>query len=798
MNISIVENAKATSVLVIGNDSAEFDRWVASEIQRYVRTLSGAELPIILAGTPVPDSTAMVLIGSPRTNPLLENLQKSGQVRLAGLKPDGFILKSLRLENKSVLIVAGADEAGTMYAAYDLIERLGVAFQFTGDIIPQLKSDLALPMLDVRQEPVLRHRGHHIRQFVMPWMGVDYLSRYFDQLAKLKCNYMEFYWYEGAPWVEYSYQGEKRLIGDIYHKESGYTAWRHETYNFGASDVVIGKELFSDERPCAPEFQQCETPEEAHRVARAYLKEAIAHAHQRKIDVWLGAGDCPFVPHNLGRFSGGDHTMFGIKMLPGNPDGVGIWTEILAAMIETYPEADGYWLWLAEAYLTKADDETNAVLKACEKYRQLIPNRDVIGKMGYDQYLKGMTDEQITTDSLIQLHYAKAVIENVRRRFPKARLGVSLLGRSYLFPALHAVLPKDVALQSMESAICWNRNSRVPMENFAAGKGRDMFLVPRLDDDENELAAQFNVTLYEHDRTAAASSFGVTGLAPQVGKTRGLEQNVRFLAESAWDSSLTCDCFYPAYVERIFGNKAKECVLKAYRILEETDMFLGLEVPTEKAGPHFCGMGNFVNYADNRDINGLKGFRGMHPGEAPKLFRKWDDREESDSDYIRHCRFRFNRFTEAIGRYETCLQLLHHARSVVLSGAGNELEYLIYKTECFILHLKTLCALMQGHLAYDAAFCAKLKLNREEALERFEECETHYRRTVALVTETTTRMAAGIDDPTERHILFRYNVRFLLPIREFYKFIGNVVNYHKGLPYWAHADWDVIDPQVIV
>lgn len=788
----LVRRGQPEAVIVIGKNRPPFYRWVADEVQRYLLRLSGAELPIVTEDN-IPAQGALLLIGGPEANSMTAAAMQTVPLDFIGLKENGFFLKTAVVDGRPALLIAGRDEAGTMYAAYDFVERLGVVFQTTGDIIPQAKPDLVLPALNVRQEPALRYRGHHLRQFVMPWMGVDYLSRYLDQLAKLKYNYLEFFWYEGAPWVEYAYRGEKRLIGDIYHKESGYTAWRMETYDFSASDVVIGRELFSHERPCAPEFQQCETPEEAHLIAQAYLKETIAHAHRRKIGVWLGAGDCPFVPPNLGRFSGRRPGIFGTHML----DGVDIWTEILIATIKTYPEADGYWLWVAESYLSLSWlnlSEIKTMLKAGEKYRPLIPSRDAICKMGYDQYISHLGEEQITADALVQLHLAKTVIENVRRLFPKVRLGVSLLGRSYLFPALHAALPKDVALQSMESAICWNHNSRVPMENFAAGQGRDMFIVPRLDDDENELAAQFNVTLYEHDRLAPAPSFGVTGVVPQVGKTRGLEQNARFLAESAWDPSLTRDRFYPAYAERIFGNKAKDGMLKAYRILEETDMFLGLEVPLEKAGHCFCGIVNFVNYADNRDINELKTFRQVHPAEGPKLFRNWDVTEEGDSEYIRRCRFRLNRFLEAIGRYETCRQLLQHARLEILAGAGHELEYLIYKTDCFILHLKTLCALMQGHLAYDAAFCALRKMNREEALARFEECAGHYRRTVVLVMDTTARMATGIDDPTERHILFRYNVRFLLPIREFYKFIRNVVNYHKGQPYWELVNWDVIDP----
>jgi hypothetical protein len=31
-----------------------------------------------------------------------------------------------------------------------------------------------------------------------------------------------------------------------------------------------------------------------------------------------------------------------------------------------------------------------------------------------------------------------------------------------------------------------------------------------------------------------------------------------------------------------------------------------------------------------------------------------------------------------------------------------------------------------------------------------------------------------------------------LPLREFRVFIGNVVNFHRGQPYWQPVNWDII------
>ena len=82
----------------------------------------------------------------------------------------------------------------------------------------------------------------------------------------------------------------------------------------------------------------------------------------------------------------------------------------------------------------------------------------------------------------------------------------------------------------------------------------------------NEFAMQFNVGLYEFDRVLTGSvQYHVAGVAPQTGKTRGLEQNARYVADGAWNPRLTADQFYEGYLRRIFGNEALDEMLKAYR-----------------------------------------------------------------------------------------------------------------------------------------------------------------------------------------------------------------------------------------
>src|SRR5207245_11437230 len=122
---------------------------------------------------------------------------------------------------------------------------------------------------------------------------------------------------------------------------------------------------------------------------------------------------------------------------------------------DTYPEADGYWLWLAEGYYHHENPETQAVLRQYEQYSELIPSIEEIRRIGYDQYLRGMSQEKQLESDLSLLHYGKHVSTQVKQAHPAVRLGISLLGRAYLFRAMDAMFPKDIPFQSMESSICW-------------------------------------------------------------------------------------------------------------------------------------------------------------------------------------------------------------------------------------------------------------------------------------------------------------------------------------------------------
>ena len=91
---------------------------------------------------------------------------------------------------------------------------------------------------------------------------------------------------------------------------------------------------------------------------------------------------------------------------------------------------------------------------------------------------------------------------------------------------------------------------------------------------------------------------------------------------------------------------------------------------------------------------------------------------------------------------------------------------------------------------------------REPATPGLAWAAAEFQRGIRAMTVTTLPIEgrAGewlVGDPAAQDspaIRFRYNVRYLLPIRAFLPVVRNILNFHSGRPYWERVDWNVIDP----
>lgn len=161
--ITIVENGQPRATIVVAADEPKADT-AAAAIQKYVEKMSGAKLPIVKEGDPV-GTPASILVGHTQAAAKLGVKIPAGFDEKIGpdaFEEEGFVIKTTGRQ----IVVGGNSDGpyqGTIYAAYDLLERLGCRFYFPGEwgeVIPEEKT-IAVPATDVLSKPdfVLRNNN---------------------------------------------------------------------------------------------------------------------------------------------------------------------------------------------------------------------------------------------------------------------------------------------------------------------------------------------------------------------------------------------------------------------------------------------------------------------------------------------------------------------------------------------------------------------------------------------------------------------------------------------------------------
>jgi hypothetical protein len=750
----LAKGGRAEAVIVVGRDAGDCHRWVAGELQRYVKQLSGAELPIVTSDK-LPSQKPLIVLGCPQANPLAAAAEEQQLARFAGLKPDGFVLKRTDLGGVPVLLAGGNGEAATMYAAYELLERLGIVFQLTNDIIPRHQPDLPMPALDVRMEPVFKNRGMHCWHGIRWYMGLAELRQEIDQLAKLKMNVFQFYWGMGGPWAEFSCDGKVAEISA--KKESGFVAWPGASGT--ASSVLVGRECFPQDGYLGPpEFAGIQTQEKAYRAAREFLREVIRYAHTRKVQVWLAMGELPYVPSNLvPPASKRGHSFYcGVALSPGDPAVLDIWEAAVQSMCDSYPEADRYWVVSGSELLggtrpvhgiAASDPQIQALIRDYQPLRPLLPQKS-----------QAAIDLGLPDLDLADIAAADKLVRRIKARYPSAKLGVELIFRGGQLRALDSALPKDVALMNMV-----NFTGETALSYFDGVRGRDLVVWPRITDDGCELNMQLNAMMYDHDEVVSGGArYGLTGILGQLNKARGAEQSAQYIAEGAWNPEIRCQSFYERYLRRLYGPDALDTLLKAFLLLEENEKTLGWHgrrgLFSTWAASNRMGVAlRSVDYKaeplklDRQEVN-----RAIQAAEAERQF--WDGRAA-------HC--------------GQALELMRQARAKVWPGSREELDYVSYKTENFLTVFQSLGAAQQARAAFDRALLARSAGEAAEAGKQFEQSRTALERANRLVRTAAEQMIPHAHVPTERHILWIFNKA--IPSHEAARaYLAEVIAFHTS------------------
>jgi hypothetical protein len=188
--MQIVTHRQPCSTIVLGEDASWMERHAAEELQRYLKAMSRAEIPI--ADT-VPADGVLIAVGNPDRNRLVGRAVDIGAITLSGDSPglDGFVLKTVAADGREMLVVAGSTDRGTLYAVYWLLEEvLGIGFFRDGERVPDMPT-IELSALSIAERPFFadRHDGNGcVFTYSASGWGFEEWKRELDWKAKRRVN----------------------------------------------------------------------------------------------------------------------------------------------------------------------------------------------------------------------------------------------------------------------------------------------------------------------------------------------------------------------------------------------------------------------------------------------------------------------------------------------------------------------------------------------------------------------------------------------------------------------------------
>jgi hypothetical protein len=183
---------------VVGPKEATFaEKLAVKEVRRYVYARTGKLLPIVEGQLPA--EGGLIVVGT-KDQPLVKQLLADAKLKttVEGLAAEQYVVKTIQQGSRPVILAAGGDTTGTLYAAYRLAEHLGVRFYMHGDVVPDKQIPPAIAPIDEVGKPLFDRRGiqpFHDFPEGPDWWNLDDYMAILGQLAKMRMNFFGLHTY---------------------------------------------------------------------------------------------------------------------------------------------------------------------------------------------------------------------------------------------------------------------------------------------------------------------------------------------------------------------------------------------------------------------------------------------------------------------------------------------------------------------------------------------------------------------------------------------------------------------------
>lgn len=150
--LMLVENGVAKSTIILSSSATEPEKKVAQELKDYIKQISGIDLPV--SENPASVQGTKIYIGRAAPSPDKEAIRSGGD------EPDAFRLHVA--EGAIQLVGLDDSDKGSLYAAYELLEQIGVRWFMPGDIGTVVPS---MSTIEVSYQDTIQHPGFDFRFF---------------------------------------------------------------------------------------------------------------------------------------------------------------------------------------------------------------------------------------------------------------------------------------------------------------------------------------------------------------------------------------------------------------------------------------------------------------------------------------------------------------------------------------------------------------------------------------------------------------------------------------------------------
>lgn len=178
-SLNFVKGGKSEYSIVLPESPSEVEKFAAVELQRYIRQISGAILPIDDVAAP---HSVFIGISFAKRYGINMSREKLGF--------DGYVIRSLG----DSLVLAGREERGTLYAVYSFLEKIGCRWyapnfdfygKWGGQYVPKM-STIILPALDIVRKPDYAYRKEYVEEGWTHTVTAD--KELIDWIAKIGMN----------------------------------------------------------------------------------------------------------------------------------------------------------------------------------------------------------------------------------------------------------------------------------------------------------------------------------------------------------------------------------------------------------------------------------------------------------------------------------------------------------------------------------------------------------------------------------------------------------------------------------